>query len=173
MAKIKQHPLLVVLLAFIALSTPGSAGSAGFNQFVGFGDSTLDSGYFRYNTTGNQATDQGLAVQIARGDTGAFVGNGVENSIILAGKFGLSAAPVGDGTAEPIMPTVAPIRGRNSTLAACPLSSRFRTTLPLSTALPIPCSLCDQVRRQRSKLFRIPSAPQLSERLRHPPWQQK
>src|SRR6476660_2745216 len=29
-----------------------SSNAAGLNQFIGFGDSTMDSGYFRYNPTG-------------------------------------------------------------------------------------------------------------------------
>ena len=96
MPKMKQFVLMAALLAFtVALSTPGAAGAAGFNQFIGFGDSTLDTGYFRYHTAGNAAFDQAIATAIAHGATGGFAGNGVMNTTILAGKFGLSAAPVG------------------------------------------------------------------------------
>ncbi len=79
----------------ITLSTSGTSGAAGFNQYIGFGDSTLDSGYWRYNSTGNSTYDGYTAAAVASGDSGAYNANGVENSIILAGKFGLSAAPVG------------------------------------------------------------------------------
>ena len=34
---------------------------------------------------------------IANGATGGWAGNGVMNTTILAGKFGLSAAPIGGG----------------------------------------------------------------------------
>jgi outer membrane lipase/esterase len=73
------------------------ADASALNQFIGFGDSTLDSGYFRYHSTGNTALDQAIAAAVASGNSGAFVGNGVMNSTILAGKFGLSAAPIGGG----------------------------------------------------------------------------
>jgi outer membrane lipase/esterase len=97
MIKMKQFVLEVVLLAIIAPSTPCAASAAGFNQFIGFGDSTLDTGYFRYHTTGNSLVDQLLVTAIANGATGGWAGNGVMNTAILAGKFGLSAAPVGGG----------------------------------------------------------------------------
>ena len=80
----------------ITLSTPGPANAAKeFSQYIGFGDSTLDSGYWRYNNTNNDGYDALTAAAVANGNSGAYNGNGVENSIILAGKFGLSAAPVG------------------------------------------------------------------------------
>ncbi|MCE5333739.1 MAG: autotransporter domain-containing protein [Desulfobacteraceae bacterium] len=97
MAKTREFVLTVALLAFTCLSAPGESCAAGFKQFVGFGDSTLDSGYFRYHTLGNSLEDQVLAALIAQGATGAFVANGVMNSTILASKFGLSAAPIGGG----------------------------------------------------------------------------
>jgi outer membrane lipase/esterase len=88
-------------LVFTALSAPGAAGAADFNQFVVFGDSTLDTGYFRYTTTGdptlyppqNLTFDQLLAQAITKGATGGWAGNGVMNTTILAGKFNLTAAP--------------------------------------------------------------------------------
>ena len=84
------------MLVVITLSTPGPANAAKeFSQYIGFGDSTLDSGYWRYNNTNNDGYDALTAAAVANGNSGAYNGNGVENSIILAGKFGLSAAPVG------------------------------------------------------------------------------
>ena len=95
MPKMKQFALKAALFMVITLSTSGTSGAAGFNQYIGFGDSTLDSGYWRYNSTGNSTYDGYTAAAVASGDSGAYNANGVENSIILAGKFGLSAAPVG------------------------------------------------------------------------------
>ena len=95
MPKMKQFALKAALFMVITLSTSGTSGAAGFNQYIGFGDSTLDSGYWRYNSTGNSTSDGYTAAAVASGDSGAYNANGVENSIILAGKFGLSAAPVG------------------------------------------------------------------------------
>jgi outer membrane lipase/esterase len=90
----KQFILVTTLLASTTLN---SADAAGFNQFVGFGDSTLDTGYFRYHTTGNALYDQALVTAIAKGAAGGWAGNGVMNTTILAGKFGLSAEPIGGG----------------------------------------------------------------------------
>jgi outer membrane lipase/esterase len=94
----KPFILAVALLALtIALRTPDVAGAAGFNQFIAFGDSNLDTGYFRYHTTGTAALDQALAFAIANGATGGYSGNGVMNTTLLAQKFGLKAAPVDGG----------------------------------------------------------------------------
>ncbi|MGD0517573.1 MAG: hypothetical protein ABSA26_08565, partial [Thermoguttaceae bacterium] len=98
MPKMQQFALMVALLAITALSTPGAARAAGFNQFVVFGDSTLDTGYFRYNLSGNPLFDTALTNAISQGATGGFAGNGVMNTTILADKFGLSLTPV-------VMPT--------------------------------------------------------------------
>jgi len=93
----KPLALLALLLACFTLAAPGSAQAARLNQYVGFGDSTLDSGYFRYNTTGLPAFDKIVADAVSRGASGAFVGPGVINTDILAGKFGLSGGPIGGG----------------------------------------------------------------------------
>jgi len=95
MPKMKQCALKLALFIVIALSTPYVASAAGLTQYIGFGDSTLDSGYWRYNMTGVDQYDLWTAAAVANGNSGAYNGNGVENSIILAGKFGLTAAPVG------------------------------------------------------------------------------
>ncbi len=98
MPKLKQVVLTVAMLALTAaLSTPGTAGAAGFNQFISFGDSTLDAGYFRYHTTGNLLYDQAIAAAIAQGATGGWAGNGVMNTTTLAQLFGLNAVPIGGG----------------------------------------------------------------------------
>ncbi|WP_300160832.1 hypothetical protein [Solidesulfovibrio sp.] len=56
--KIKRFALAVAFLSIAVLSRPVSSGATGlFNQYAGFGDSTLDSGYFRYNTTGSATQD--------------------------------------------------------------------------------------------------------------------
>jgi len=93
----KQLRLQAALLAVSSLCAPGVAFAAGFDQFIAFGDSTIDSGYFRYNPTGIPGIDSAVASAVANGASGAFVGPGVMNTTMLAGRFGLSAAPVGDG----------------------------------------------------------------------------
>ena len=80
------------LFAFSALISPAMAGPP--DQYIGFGDSTLDSGYFRYHSM-IPAYDPYVAAAIAAGNSGGFVGNGVVNATILSAKFGLTALPVG------------------------------------------------------------------------------
>jgi outer membrane lipase/esterase len=46
----KSSVLTATLLALAILSTPGAAG---LNQFVGLGDSTIDTGYFRFSVHGS------------------------------------------------------------------------------------------------------------------------
>ncbi len=95
MSKVLHLSLLVALLAIIA---PCSADATGaFNQFVGLGDSTLDSGYFRYTSTGNASADAMVASAVAGGAQGGWVGPGVMTSTFLAARFGLSAETVSAG----------------------------------------------------------------------------
>ena len=95
----KRVALVAALLAFTALCTSAKAdaASARFTQYIGFGDSTQDSGYFRYNTTGSAASDQAVAAAVAQGASGAFVGPGVVNSVIFAAKYGLGGGSIGGG----------------------------------------------------------------------------
>ena len=86
-----------------ALSAPVAASAGGFDQFIGFGDSTMDSGYFRYSSTGGSpglggpgsaaALDAQIAATVAAGGSGAFLGPGVVDTVQLAGRFGLTALP--------------------------------------------------------------------------------
>jgi outer membrane lipase/esterase len=69
-----------------------------FNNFFAFGDSTIDSGWWKAalpaNATGKAAKDTLIAASIAQGGTGAPVGGGyLMNSQVLASYFGLSAIP--------------------------------------------------------------------------------
>lgn len=90
--------LATVLLACIVLAFPDQAlAKRLFNQYVGFGDSTLDSGYFRYNSTGLPVFDRLIAAAVARGAQGGFAGPGIMNSQFLASRFGLSGGPIGGG----------------------------------------------------------------------------
>jgi len=98
---------ITAALSAMALSNAGTT-EAGYNQFIGFGDSTMDSGYFRYSPTGGSPLlpsgvliDSFIAATVAAGGSGAFMGPGVVDTIQIAQKFGLSANPVtmpGGGT---------------------------------------------------------------------------
>lgn len=91
----RQFALSAIFIALITLAIFDTASGAGFNQFIGFGDSNLDTGYFRYHKTGKTALDQNISAAIANGAKGGFAGNGVMSSTILAKRFGLNAAPIG------------------------------------------------------------------------------
>lgn len=96
-----QMKRVVLVTALVALSllgakTPADA-SGKFNQFIGLGDSTLDSGYFRYASSGNPDVDAALLSAIAAGALGGLAGPGVMTSTMLAGLFGLDAEPVSAG----------------------------------------------------------------------------
>jgi len=93
----------VALLGLI--SQPVRAQS--FNQFIGFGDSSIDSGWWAGAlavpprcdsvavpcTTGNPLQDALIRNALANGGAGAPVGVGFINSQILASYFGLTALP--------------------------------------------------------------------------------
>lgn len=84
-----------LIATFLIFGTLSMAGAGEFNQFIGLGDSTLDTGYFRYNGTGDSAYDAQLLNAINNGAQGGWAGNGVVGATILADKFGLSAAAYG------------------------------------------------------------------------------
>lgn len=92
-------PAAIVLVSLlVSLLVTGPAGASGqFNQFVGLGDSTLDSGYFRYTTSGNASVDAAVVSAVADGAAGGFAGPGVMTSTMLAGRFGLGVEPVSIG----------------------------------------------------------------------------
>lgn len=93
-------------LAVIAILASSSIAEAQYNQFVGFGDSTLDSGWWRGAfagqcaglgspcTTLNPTRDTRIANALANGGNGSPVGVGQMHSEVLAGMFGLTAAPI-------------------------------------------------------------------------------
>ena len=81
------------VIVFLLVVATSASGAQKFNQFIGFGDSTLDSGYFRYTTMGVSSMDAQLAAAINNGAKGGFAGNGIMDSTILAQKFGLTAIP--------------------------------------------------------------------------------
>src|SRR5947207_553039 len=82
--------LCIVAALSIATSAPAAAQ---FSQFIGFGDSTVDSGWYRNTTTGEADRDKRIAAAVAAGGRGTPVGVGSMSSELLAGYFGLSALP--------------------------------------------------------------------------------
>ena len=96
--------MIAASLLIVAFGISPLAASS-LNQFIGFGDSTLDSGWWRGAlvgqcggavspcTTGSPIKDAKIASAIANGGTGAPVGVGVMHSQLLAAKLGLAALP--------------------------------------------------------------------------------
>ena len=96
----------IVVSVLGSLSLPARAQ---FDGFIGFGDSTLDSGWFKGAltgqcgavaapcNTGNPGRDERIENAVERGGTGAPVGVGLMHSEVLAGKFGLTATPANQG----------------------------------------------------------------------------
>lgn len=85
-----MHPIILAPLLLLAAIVPAAAQ---FNQFIGFGDSTIDSGWYRNTTTGDPDRDKRIAAAVAAGGHGAPVGVGLMSSEVLAGYFGLTALP--------------------------------------------------------------------------------
>src|SRR5580704_9993752 len=80
--------------ALLSLAQPAEAQN--FNQLIGFGDSTLDTGWYTGATSGPHSTglpslDASIAAALAAGGNAHPTGPGPGNAQILAGFFGLSA----------------------------------------------------------------------------------
>ncbi len=82
-----------IALATVAAGTPAAGQS--FNQFVAFGDSTIDSGWYRNaapNST-NPVFNTDFAIALPQGGGKATTNPGLVSSEFLAGSFGLTAIP--------------------------------------------------------------------------------
>src|SRR5215467_13411253 len=100
----KPMKLKLVVLA-LGIVWASQAAADPFNQFISFGDSTADSGWWSGAlkgqcdgapspcTTGSSAKDKLISNAIANGGTGAPVGVGLMNTQILASAFGVIAIP--------------------------------------------------------------------------------
>jgi outer membrane lipase/esterase len=92
----KYHTAIVA--AGLALAS-GPAASQTFNQFVGFGDSTIDSGSYRIlaNPGGGAIYNSFWASAVANGAGKPTTSPGLMSSEALAAAFGLSAIPSDQG----------------------------------------------------------------------------
>ena len=143
-----RSPYAAVLLTLATLSAPGAACAAGFDRFVGFGDSTMDSGYFLYNSTGGSLApvligtststmNAAITDSASAGGTGTFTGPGVMNTTLSAARFGLTALPVrspsvggtnyANGSVQTVSYTMSPL-GNN-------YSSGFTLNVPTSVQI--------------------------------------
>jgi outer membrane lipase/esterase len=89
--------LAVVAVSLLVGSKPAS--SQALNQFIGFGDSSIDSGYYRsLASPGGGATFNSFwAAAVAAGAGAPTTSPGLMNSQALAARFGLSALPADQG----------------------------------------------------------------------------
>jgi outer membrane lipase/esterase len=87
----------LVVMCLTASASPASAQS--FNQFIGFGDSTVDSGWYRNLAfpTGNAIVDAALPSAVANGGGVSTTGPGPVSSQLLASYFGLNGNPANQG----------------------------------------------------------------------------
>ena len=89
-------------LAFgLLLALPDLASAQSLTRFFGFGNSTIDSGWYRNATSGGAGFDARIAAAVAAGGRGTPGGPGLMNSEVLALHFGLGALPAnqpGGGT---------------------------------------------------------------------------
>ena len=75
------------------LALPDLASAQSLSRFFGFGDSTIDSGWYRNATSGGAGFDARIAAAVAAGGRGTPGGPGLMNSEVLALHFGLGALP--------------------------------------------------------------------------------
>jgi outer membrane lipase/esterase len=83
----------------VLISSNGPAASQPLNQFIGFGDSSIDSGYYRVlpNPGGGNLYNSYWAAAVAAGAGPPTTSPGAMTSQALAALFGLSALPANQG----------------------------------------------------------------------------
>ena len=91
------HVFATLLAAVLVIAAGRQAHAQALNQFVGFGDSTVDSGWYFTHTHDLNPNAEALYknAQAAGGGVATSIG-GQMNSTILASLFGLTAIPVGE-----------------------------------------------------------------------------
>ena len=97
--RISRHICVVVAALFGAAQ---SAAAQNFNQIIGFGDSTLDTGWYTGaasgpHSTGVPNTDAQIAASLAAGGNAHPTGPGLGNAQLLASFFGLTVDSASQG----------------------------------------------------------------------------
>ena len=76
------------------LALADGAAAQNFSKLYGFGDSNIDTGWYRNNSTGSPAFDAAIAAGLPQGAGGKFTeGTSAMSPEVLAAYFGLSANP--------------------------------------------------------------------------------
>jgi VCBS repeat-containing protein/autotransporter passenger strand-loop-strand repeat protein/autotransporter-associated beta strand protein len=125
-----DNPTLSVTIT----GTPGQGlavnGTQAFNQFLAFGDSNIDSGYFfTHPITNNTANEAQYQAAVAAGGGIPTSIGGVENSTLLARDFGLTAIPVGEAGGTNYAASGATVRGSLPNSLAPNISSQIQSYL--------------------------------------------
>jgi outer membrane lipase/esterase len=94
-----RRSIIALAFAGIVIFAGRPAASQTFNQFIGFGDSTIDSGYYRTLPApgGGAAYDALWPAAVAAGAGKPTTNPGPMSSEALAALFGLSGAPADQG----------------------------------------------------------------------------
>jgi len=87
------RPVVIAMVMMAGIAAPASAQT--FTQFYGFGDSSIDSGYYRAlpNPGGGALFNALWASAVANGAGAPTSRPGLMNSELLASYFGLTAIP--------------------------------------------------------------------------------
>jgi outer membrane lipase/esterase len=90
-----MHWKQVAFAVAVSFGVPQLAEAQNFNQLIGFGDSTVDTGWYTgvtsgLHSTGVMSTDAQIAASLAAGGNAHPTGPGLGNAQLLAGFFGLS-----------------------------------------------------------------------------------
>src|SRR5262245_21120389 len=85
--------LRIALLGVLAAILAQPAAAQTVNQFIGFGDSNIDTGFYRKSTTGNINQDNAIAAALLLGAGGKFTeATKAMSPEVLAAYFNLSGA---------------------------------------------------------------------------------
>src|ERR1700760_2754426 len=97
--KIQRNIAPLLFGAAVLTMAGGPAFGQQLNQFVGFGDSTIDSGYYRVlpNPGGGNNFNNAWAAAVATGGGKPTTSPGAMSSEALAALFGLTALPANQG----------------------------------------------------------------------------
>ncbi len=117
-------------------------GNQAFDQFLGFGDSNTDSGYFFTHTVSYNSTleAQYQAAVAAGGGLPTSIG-GVMNSVLLAQDYGLTAIPVGEPGGTNYAASGATVTGQLSGSLAPSVVSQIQTYLASTGGVADPNAL--------------------------------
>ena len=92
-----DSPTLSIAISGVIGQGAAANGTHGFNQFLAFGDSSIDSGYFfTHNISNNPTIQAQYQASVAAGGGIPTSLGGQMNSTLLAQDFGLTAIPIGE-----------------------------------------------------------------------------